>query len=129
MIQNDKTAFDELPWHDSTLLSVEIDRARPGERDEVVIRVEWPDESRQLVRFRECYAATMELNFGVAAPESILEANSSTEGAELLAVREKWAPLGVDLSGLMCFEVITNSTASRMRVYALGFEVEADRAS
>lgn len=114
--------FVSLDWHDAVLLGLNLDRSSPGERDEVVLRVEWPDGRRQTVRFLECYALVAEMNFGVIAEESILGARL-VEDDRLAEVRRKWAVLGVDLSELRCFALTTNSTASELRIYAKRFEI------
>ena len=47
--------FNALPWHDSILLEVSIDRRDPGNRDEVTMLVEWPDGARDSLTFYDCY--------------------------------------------------------------------------
>ena len=34
--------FDSFPWHDAELKELLVDRREAGERDEVHLRVEWP---------------------------------------------------------------------------------------
>lgn len=123
MNKNERAVFDDLPWHDSTILRIEIDRTEPGNRDEILAQVVWPDGTEEVVRFFDCYAAEALLNFGVMAPESVLEGSATTEGPEITALRRKWGSLGVDLSDIKRFELLMSSTGSRIRVYALGFEI------
>ena len=120
------THFDQLPWHDAVLHRVDVDRREPGRRDVVSLVVEWPDGSRQRVRFVGCYRLTADMNFGVAAPDSILVAHRQVDGPELDDVRSRWRRIGVQLDGLICFEIETSSTGSRLRIYALGWELADD---
>ncbi|MBZ4421418.1 hypothetical protein [Myxococcus sp. RHSTA-1-4] len=116
-------AFGALEWHDALLLSLNIDRRTPGERDEVVLLVEWPDGRKQKVRFMDCYALDSQMNFGVVAPESIRTARCLADTPKLADMRHRWRALGIELEDLRCFEFTTNSTASEVRVYARRFEV------
>jgi len=61
------------------------------------------------------------MNFGIIAPESILDASVTDKSRELTEIREKWANIGVDLAQLKCFEIRTNSTSSLVRIYALNY--------
>lgn len=116
-------AFEALEWHDAVLLSLNIDRRIPGECDEVVLLVEWPDGRKQKIRFTDCYALDAQMNFGVMAPESIRAARCIADAPKLADMRQRWKALGIELEDLRCFEITTNSTASEIRVYAKRFEV------
>lgn len=116
-------AFEGLEWHDAALLSLHIDRQTPGERDDVVLLIKWPDGRMQTVRFTDCYFLDVQMNFGVIAEESILSARCVAHSEKLAAFRSDWTRMGVDLHDLLCFEITTNSTASVIRVYAMQFEV------
>src|SRR5262249_13509447 len=110
--------FNELPWHDAVILSIEIDRRRPGEADEVILAMLWPDERRGRIRFFGCYALEARLNFGVVAEETVRTAMELDDIEKLKSIREQWSRLGVDLATLKCFSIETNSTASTINVYA-----------
>jgi len=116
--------FSKLPWHDAELLNIEIDRRNPGEKDRVVINVSWPNGDQSTLIFSDCFGLEAKMNFGVIAPESILDASLIKESKELNEIRTKWRRIGVDLEKLKCFEVTTNSTASLLRIYALSFSFE-----
>lgn len=117
------TDFHELHWHDARLMSVHIDRSEPGQRDEVQLAVQWPDLGAAMVLFRDVYAVRCELNFGVIADEVILSASQVSDSVEITRLRDRWRPAGVILEDLKCFEFETASTASRLQIYARGFEV------
>jgi hypothetical protein len=123
MTERNDEAFAALEWHDAVLLSLNIDRSTPGERDEVALLVEWPDGRKQKVRFTDCYAFDAQMNFGVTAPESIRAARCIADAPKLAELRQRWTALGVELGDLRCFEIITNSTASEIRIFAKRFEV------
>ena len=116
--------FNELPWHDAEILCVTVDRRNPGEEDQVVIDVRWPDGGQNRIIFADCYGLTASMNFGIMTSESILEAFFVVQSEELEQIREKWRRLGVDLGLLRCFEIRTNSTSSNLRIYALRYSLQ-----
>lgn len=115
--------FEGLPWHDSVLLNLTIDRKAPGERDEVLLLIEWTDGRKQTVHFTDCYAMEAQMNFGVIAPESILTAECTPNSPHLAEIRLRWSALSTHLEDLLCFELTMNSTASVIRIFARRFEV------
>jgi len=117
--------FDDLPWHDAVLLTVDLDRRDPGNRDEVAIEVQWPQGNIERIRFEDCYAFDAVMNFGVVAAESIGHAHREVDSPKLHAVRAAWKRVGVELNDLVCFELVMSSTASTIKVYARSFEVAA----
>ena len=116
-----ETRFSDLPWHDAELLNIMIDRCNPGENDQIVVNICWPNDSRDTLVFYDCYELEAKMNFGVIAPESILDASVTNNSKELTQIREKWAKIGIDLTQLKCFEIRTNSTNSIVRIYALNY--------
>jgi len=123
MTERIEKAFEAMEWHDAVLLSLNLDRRAPGKRDEVALIVEWPDGRKQRVCFTDCYALEAQMNFGVIAPESIRAAHCIADSPKLAEIRRRWAVLGVALESLRCFEFSTNSTASRICIYAKRYEV------
>jgi hypothetical protein len=115
--------FNALAWHDAVLLQLTVDRGNPGEIDEILLVVKWPDGTQQQIRFVDCYLLEAQMNFGVVAPESIRDAHCSKDSSQLSEVRRRWKGLGVTLDDLKCFEVCTNSTASVIRICAREFQV------
>jgi hypothetical protein len=117
------SSFDDLPWHDATLIQLLIDRRLPGVRDEVCLQVVWPDGSQSMVKFSNCYAMKADLNFGVIADEQIASADVVDDEQGLADIRDRWRPLGVMLEKLRCYRLETSSTASVLRIYAEDYEV------
>lgn len=118
-----KKRFDDLVWHDATLLSIELDRRDPGHRDELALVVEWPDGQRNRLIFTDCYLLVARMHFGIIASESILTATCSTDAPEVAEVRETCRRYGADFADLHCFEIETNSTGGTIRVVARGFDL------
>ncbi|TWB01872.1 hypothetical protein [Bradyrhizobium stylosanthis] len=116
-------SFNSLPWHDAQLLELTIDRRNPGARDEVRVQVIWPDGGHATLFFRDCYAVTADMNFGINADELILSASLIEDDPGLASIRNKWGPRGVTLEMLRCYRLETSSTASVLRIYAERFEV------
>lgn len=114
--------FNKMPWHDSEILNIAIDRANLGNNDRVVIDICWCNGDISQLIFKDCYALEFQMNFGVIAPESILDAYSTNQSLKLDLIREKWKQ-GVDLNNLSCFEIETNSTASVLHIYSLSYEI------
>ena len=118
-----KNRFDDLMWHDATLLWIELDRRDPGNRDEIGLVVEWPDGRRNRLVFTDCYLLEARMHFGIIASESILSATCSADAPEVDNVREMCRRYGGDFTDLHRFEVETNSTGGTIRVVARGFEL------
>ncbi|MBK6918624.1 MAG: hypothetical protein IPH07_14610 [Deltaproteobacteria bacterium] len=114
--------FEDLPWHDAVVLSIEIPRRRPGVADEVLLSMLWPDGHHSTVAFSDCFALIATMNFGIVAAETVRSATEHDDDDDLLQrQRAKWSHLGVDLSGLKRFTLETNSTASTLVVLALAW--------
>lgn len=110
--------FDQLPWHDAELLDLWVDRRKPGENDEVRLKVIWPDGEEATVLFCNCYALATEMNFGVIAEERIANASVLENDPYLIAIRDRWKLLGIALDALRCYRLETSSTSSIIRIYA-----------
>ena len=85
-----KKIFESLDWHDATLESLFLDRSQPGVRDEIVLKVIWPDESVDELLFKDCYRFESTLNFGIIATESVEEARCFDSSTDLDDLRVKW---------------------------------------
>jgi hypothetical protein len=118
------TNFNDLPWHDANLQFIYIDRQKPGEKDTIKLLIEWPESnSTSNIEFNDCYALTLNMNFGIVACESILTAECSSDSEELRSIKKKWSRAGINLEGLKCYKIITNSTNSIINIYALDFRM------
>ena len=118
--------FNDLPWHDANLQSIYMDRRNPGEQDCVKLLIDWPNDTSSTIEFHDCYAFTANMNFGIVAPESILTAECVIDSKELILIREEWLKVGINLEKLKDFNLLTNSTNSIIRIFALGFRIIND---
>ena len=121
--------FDDMVWHDAVLLSLSVDRSRPGVHDEVALEILDPEDRCFDLRFTDCYEAHFFLNFGVIAEETIRDATRTTESESLDRLRSEWGRGGVDLSDVEQFEIETNSTGSVIRILAKSCTVTAKSSS
>ena len=115
--------FNSLPWHDAELLELLVDRRAAGERDEVRLRVVWPQGDEVTLLFCDCYAMSAEMNFGVIAGERIASASVIDEDPGLISVRNRWKSIGVSLEMLLCYRFETSSTHSVIRIYSKRFQI------
>lgn len=114
--------FNELPWYDTELKEIIIDR---GPKDNIKILVCWPDTHQtQCIEFLDCYAFSSDMHFGIVPPDFILEAKCILESKKLTELKELWLKMGGDLADLKCFNIITNSTNSTLNIYSLGYRIE-----
>lgn len=113
--------FLNLPWHDAEILSIVINREDDEHQDVVTIYVRWPDTTESTISFTNCYGLIAHMNFGVIGIESVRSALVLDNRDDIEEIRTKWWKVGVDLANLKCFEIETNSTASKIEVYACGF--------
>jgi hypothetical protein len=119
-----ETSFNELPWHDSIILEILIDRHDPGKADNVLLRVRWPDEQTSIVRFTNCYALYANMNFGIIADESVRHAEALVDSEELRVLRAKWSKAGDIVKQFKSFTIETNSTASMIVIFATSWALE-----
>ncbi len=120
-----KYDFNSLPWHDAILKSLSIDRSRPGDNDTVRFVIDWPDDGpSSFIEFGKCYGLTAHMNFGIHTCECILAAECITASDELDALKAKWLKMTIDLDGIKCYQIITNSTGSVIKIYAFDFMIE-----
>ena len=115
--------FNDLPWHDAELKGIIIEREQ---KENVRILVRWPNyfgEQDVFIGFTDCYAFQSDMHFGIMPPEFILEAKCISESQELDNIKKIWAKMGLDLSELHCYRIITNPTNSTINIFALSFQI------
>lgn len=117
------TNFNDLPWHDAELKEIIIDSAK---KDNICILIRWPEEYGgccACIEFLNCYGFQGDMHFGIIPPDFILEAECIKQSQELDNIQKIWKKMGLDLSGLNCYRITTNSTNSIINIYALDFKV------
>jgi len=120
---NMKNEFNNLNWHDAELMSIRIDRNNPGKIDQIVLIICWLNGKTSEVIFHDCYAFKAQMNFGIIAVETIRDAEYTESSEELEVIRKLWEKIGTDLSGLGQYQIETNSTNSKLLIYARGFSI------
>jgi hypothetical protein len=121
-----KINFNDLEWHDAEILDIQIDRRDPGNFDAVKLFIRWPDKTKSVAIFSECYKFIADMNFGVIANEMILSGDVISTSDTLLKIREVWDKLNVDLNKLRCYKLVTSSTASKILIYSTDFSIEKE---
>lgn len=117
--------IEDFSFHDSTLKEIIIERNNPGYRDEVKIKIGLLNGNDIEVIFKDCFKAIFDLNFGVIAEETIFDFYRSTENDnELKVLKEKWLKIGGAIEGLSLFCIETNSTNSKIKIYARDYKIE-----
>jgi hypothetical protein len=114
--------IEDIEWHDQILTRVEIDRANPGENDSILLDFKILYDTVTLL-LKDVYHAELHLNFGIVAEETIRYLNISYIGEDVVAVKEKWSKIGVNLNELCKVELSTNSTNSLLRIYCLSYSI------
>jgi hypothetical protein len=117
--------IEDFSFHDSILKEIIVERNNPGYRDEVKIRIGFLNEDDIEVVFKDCFKANFDLNFGVIAEETIFDFYKSTENEdELKSLKEKWLKIGGCVEGLSLYCIETNSTNSKIRIFARDYKIE-----
>lgn len=114
--------FEDIEWHDQTLIGIDINRTNPGNTDSIRLNVLIDDVDMEVL-FQNVYFADIKMNFGVIAQESISYAIINNADIEITNVQKKWSKVGVELDKLLCFEINTNLTNSLIKIYALSCEI------
>jgi hypothetical protein len=117
--------FNDFYWHDAIIKNVSIDRNRPGVLDEIIFDIEWSeDKGKVTLVFESVYLVKMNLNFGIVADETILNAIVLDENNEDLAnFYSKWKGAMNEVK-LNTYKIDLNSTGSEIKIIAKGFRVE-----
>lgn len=119
--------FEDLPWHDATLLELRVDRRRPGHVDEVTLSMRWPRGARSTIRFVECFKLIANMNFNMDVDECVLTATESDDDEALRQQREIWSTSGANVTSLKVFRIELNSTGGAITVVARGWREEDTR--
>jgi hypothetical protein len=114
--------FDEYYWHDAVIKNIHIDRNSPGIRDYILLEIEWPENGvKSLFIFEEVYWASFNLNFGVVADETILNASlEDPQNDNLINFYSKWKGTMDDIK-LDTYKIELNSTGGVIKIIAKGF--------
>lgn len=114
--------FNDFYWHDAVIKNIQIDRNSPGTNDTIIFDIEWPEEKGKAnFIFEEVYWASMNLNFGIVANETILSASELEENDQNLnSLYSKWNGVINDME-LKVYKFSLNSTGSEIKIIAKRF--------
>lgn len=117
-----KEKFEKLEWHDAILKSIIIDKSNSNYQDNIEISIIWPSGIKSKLIFKDVYHANFSLNFGVLGNEIINDA-SVIDGSdiEISRIKNMWSKHYEGINNIKGFEIITLSTASTIRIFALSF--------
>lgn len=117
--------FNDFCWHDAIVRSIQIDRTNPGLKDNIEFYIEFVEENKIKFIFHDVYLATMNLNFGIIADETILCAFEFEESdQDLQILNAKWGDILKDVI-LRVYKFNFNATGSEIKLIAKGFKVES----
>lgn len=109
MYQGQSMDFDLLPWHDSELSEIRIDRSNPGLHDEVVFSVFWIDrQNMRRIVFKDVSRIQIDCNYGFICGEY---------GEPILCARRERRENGY------VFRIETSSTGSVIEITAKSWEL------
>lgn len=114
--------FNDFYWHDAVIKNIQIDRKSPGVNDAIIFDIEWPEEKGKAnFIFEEVYWASMNLNFGIVANETILSAYELEENdQDLRSLYSKWKGVLNDVK-LKGYKLSLNSTGTEIKIIAKRF--------
>lgn len=120
-MENEK--FNAFEWHDAIIKSIIIDRSNAGNNDIIEMFITWPSEIESKIVFKDVYHANLSLNFGVIAEDTIMDASIiDSSDIDILNIKNKWARHFDGINEIKGFEILTLSTVSTIRIFALSFE-------
>jgi len=124
LIHNDMNNFNDFYWHDAIIKSIIVDRHNPGKKDEIQFDILFPDK-RKVTHFifEKVYYASFNLNFGINAHETILQALVLDNDDDLLKLFKNWKG-HLDNIKLNVFYIELNSTGGKIKIIAKGFRIE-----
>lgn len=114
--------FSDFTWHDAIIKNIQINRNCPGIMDTILFEIEWPDKNGKAnIIFEEVYWASMNMNFGIVADETILMAFQLEEkDSDLKSLYLKWKGVIDDIK-LKGYQFNLNSTGSEIKIIAKRF--------
>jgi len=115
--------FNDFKWHDSVIKNITIDRNKPGINDIINFEIDLIDGGKIELIFEGIYWVNMNLNFGIVADETILNAwiGDDTD-TDLIDFYSKWRGL-MDNLKLDTFIIELNSTGGIIKIIAKAFKI------
>jgi len=122
IIKKMKMDFKDCYWHDAIVKNIQIDRNNPGYKDTIMFEIEWPEgKGKTKFVFEDVYWVSMNLNFGVVADETILNAFELEESdQDLLNANSIWGSVLKEIK-LKGYKFDFNSTGSEIKIISKRF--------
>ena len=116
--------FEDYHWHDSIVHNIALDRSNTGYNDTLELEVEfYHEDKRSKLIFEDLRYLKMDLNFGIVANETILDAMELENSDEdLKNFYSSWNGLFDDIK-LRVFLIDLNSTGSKIKIICESFKV------
>lgn len=117
-----KMNLNDYYWHDSIIKNIQIDRRSPGIMDTIIFEIEWAENNKKTnIVFEEVYWVSMNMNFGIIADETILNAFELEEtDQDLKDLYLNWKGMINDVK-LKGYKFSMNSTGSEIKIIAKRF--------
>lgn len=120
-----KMKFNDFYWHDAVIKNIQIDRNNPGILDTIIFDINWSvNKGKSKITFEDVYWASFNLNFGIVANETILNAFELEENDETInRIYTTWNGKINDVK-LKGFKFSLNSTGSEIIIISKRFRVD-----
>lgn len=116
--------FNDFYWHDAVIKSIIIDRENPGKKDEIQFNILFPNKHKVVYFvFEKVYYASFNLNFGIIADETILQASILENDTELTTLYVKWKE-HLDNIKFNVYEILLSTTGGKIKIIAGNFRVK-----
>lgn len=116
--------FNDFYWHDSIIQEIIIDRSNPGYVDEIKIKIEFGNEEvSRIIVFENVYKATLDLNMGVVALESVYDAEEIDDDDDIRKLRIIFKGMFEHVA-FKAYIIKTSSTGGTIKIIAKGFRIE-----
>lgn len=116
--------FESFYWHDAIIKNIVINRNRPGIRDEIEMEIIFPNNERVVFVFEGVYWIRMNLNFGIIADETILQACLlEKDDKDLINICSLWKG-NVSSTELNVYEFLLNSMGGKIKIIARKFKTD-----
>ncbi len=117
--------FEDFYWHDAIIKNIVINRNSPGIKDEIEMEIIFPNNNERVnFVFEDVYWAKMNLNFGIIADESILQACLlKKDDKDLINLCSLWEG-NISSAELNIYEILLNSTGGEIKIIARRFKID-----
>lgn len=115
--------FEDYHWHDSIVHNISLDRSNPGYNDTLELEIAfYPEDKISKLIFEDLRYLKMDLNFGIIAHETILDAiELENSDEDLKKFYSSWKGHFDDIK-LRVFLIDLNSTGGKIKIICESFK-------